>query len=319
VDAVAIEAVMEATAECSDRGRAEAALVAALAAARAPRRGSPGGGGGPDRRWHLEMRVSTAAPGMKVADAHISDDDGHPVADRSISDRTAGTCVALARAVSAWAQVVLDDELVRAHDETEREKLDAPAAVVPTAVLPSPHADGERADVGPKAEADTARPPTYEVGTMLLLRNGVASTGGIFGASPFVTVAFSEIWVLRPSLAIGTSTSRITPDDSSPGTNFTYLGGRIDFCRRIPGNYIDRRGIEFDVCAGGDAGYVTSRINDVVRASLGPSAVLRGEIGANFGLETRVMAGANLLRAGLGADAPFFVASGEVGGSVRFR
>jgi hypothetical protein len=153
---------------------------------------------------------------------------------------------------------------------------------------------------------------------MLLLRNGVASSGGVFGASPFMTVAFTEYWVLRPSLALGTSTSPIEPD-LSRRANLTYFGGRIDFCRRVPGNYIDRRGIELDLCAGGEGGYTTSSINDVARASLGPSAVLRGELGANFGLETRMVVGANLLRGGLGEDAPFFTAAGEVGASVRFQ
>jgi hypothetical protein len=133
-----------------------------------------------------------------------------------------------------------------------------------------------------------------------------------------MTVAWSEIWVLRPSLAIGTSTAPIA-SNTPGGANVTYFGGRIDFCRRIPGNYIDRRGLEVDLCGGGDGGVAASKINDVVRASLGTSVVLRGELGNNFGVETRMTVGANLLRGGLGEDAPFFVAAGEVGGSVRFQ
>src|SRR5262249_13619457 len=159
----------------------------------------------------------------------------------------------LARAVSAWAQVVLDDVLIHASAACP-----APAAAPP--VTPAEPAEPEALipgdGRGPRSAPDAIRPKdgstnTYEVGTMLILRNGVASAGGIFGASPFMTVAFSEIWVLRPSLAIGTSTSRIA-QEGLPTTNLTYAGGRIDFCRRIPGNYIDRRGIEVDVCAGGD-------------------------------------------------------------------
>jgi hypothetical protein len=324
VDAVPVESVIQASADCSDRARAEAALAAALSKARAPRRATSAA----PRAWQVELRVSTVAPGMKVADARIIDDIGTPVAERSVSDKTAGSCVALAQAVSAWAQIVLDDELARAHDEAQRrddleqQKRDVlpetqPIHVVdgsksPAGAPPRPEEDG------PTASETDPEKRTYEIGTMLILRNGVASTGGIFGASPYVTVAFSQTWVLRPSLLLGTSTSRVPPDQSR-SANLTFLGGRFDFCRRMPGNYIDHRGIEVDACAGGDMAYVGSELQQALRASLGPSAVVRGELGQKVGLEIRGMLGANLLRGGFGPDAPFFVASAELGGSVRFR
>jgi hypothetical protein len=320
VDAVAIETVLEVNADCADRARAEAVLAAALAAARGPRRSNDA-----SARWHLNMQVAAAAPGIKSADAEIRDDMGRLVANRSVSDKTAGSCIALARAVGAWAQIVLDDELVRAHeavrDEASRAGSEARAA--------PERADTVKSDEGwliqpahrqvdaSASEALDARAPV-EIGTTLFLRNGVAATGGIFGASPFVTVGVSRAIVLRPSLMFGTSTSRVPPDQSK-SANVTALGARLDVCRRLPGNYIDRRGIELDACAGADAAYVASELQSAVRASVGPSAILRGELGANFGLEIRGMLGANLLRTGLGDDAPFFVAAAELGGSVRFR
>jgi hypothetical protein len=260
---------------------------------------------------------------MKAADATIFDDAGSPVAQRSVSDRTTESCVALANAVSAWAQIVLDDELSRAHDEAQRaqaredQKREALPEQQPIRVIDSAPPNSE--DLASQAKATPGTPSrTFEVGTTLILRNGVASSGGIFGVSPFVTVGFSETWVLRPSVIVGTSTSRVPPDGSE-SANATLVGGRVDVCRRMPGNYIDHRGMEFDACVGGDVAYAASELDHVLRASLGPSAILRGELGQNFGLEIRGMIGANLLRGGFGEDAPFFVASAELGGSVRFR
>jgi hypothetical protein len=309
MDAVAIQTSIEVSSDCTDRERAAADLADVLASARAPRRGLPTSASA----WRLDMRVTSAPGGVRIATARIVDDQGRFVADRTITDRTNGACVALAHAVGAWASVVLDDAL--GSDAVEHTRVPEPAP--PPAPAPAP----EMAAPAPASDRDAvtpteSTPKTYEVGTMLILRNGVAANGGIFGASPFMTVAFSEIWVLRPSVLVGTSTSPLT---LTPGGNVTYLGGRVDFCRRLPGNYIDRKGIEVDVCAGADGGRAASRINDVARASVGPSAVIRGELGANLGLETRMVAGANLLRAGLGDDAPFFVVAGEVGASVRFR
>ncbi len=139
--------------------------------------------------------------------------------------------------------------------------------------------------------------------------------------SPFAAIAFVEKWVVRPSLAIGTSTARVPPDQSN-SENLSSFGGRLDLCRRNAGNYIDRRGIELDVCAGGDSAYVWSARQSVVRASVGPSATLRGEIGQDFALELRTMFGLNLTRTGergATADLAPFVAAAELGASVRFR
>jgi hypothetical protein len=177
---------------------------------------------------------------------------------------------------------------------------------------PSPFATHNDSDIPPGR--------TYEIGTMLFLRNGAAATGGIFGVAPFATMTFAERWVVRPSVGIGTSTSRVPPDQAN-NENLRSFGGRLDLCRRMPGNYIDHRGIEFDACAGGDTTYVWSDLKEAVRASIGPSAILRGEIGQNFGLEIRSMLGVNLARdgRGMGADLPPFVVALELGASVRFR
>ncbi|MBX3216842.1 MAG: hypothetical protein KF850_32710 [Labilithrix sp.] len=316
MDAVPVDSVIEASADCSDRARAEELLAASLAAARGPRRSSA-----EDARWRLTMSVVAAAPGIKAADARIVDDRGRPVAERTVSDRTR-SCVALARAVGAWAQIVLDDELLREHDEEtfrEREALQQPAPESRPIKTSAPVDAPVDADLD-GGEPRSAPGRSIEIGTMLFLRNGAAATGGAFGVSPFVAIAFADTWVLRPSLMYGASTSRVPPDASN-SENFSTLGGRLDVCRRMPGNYIDSRGIEFDACVGGDATYVWSGRESVARGSLGPSAVLRGELGYDFGLEIRSMVGVNLSRAPFmsAEELPPFVAAAELGASVRFR
>ena len=322
VDAVVVDTVVEAQSDCSDRARAEALLSASLAASRGPRRSND-----PDARWKLTMGVASVAPGIRAADARIQDDSGRIVAERTVSDRSIGSCVALARAVGAWAQIVLDDELVREHEEAEQRDREA-------AQLPPPESRPikvtARAGAAQPVDADeepgsggarrVSSEHTFEVGTSLFLRNGAAATGGMFGVSPFVTVSFTDKWVVRPSLMYGTSTSRVPPDASN-SENLSMLGGRLDVCRRMPGNYIDQRGIELDACMGGDAARVWSDRDSTARGSIGPSAVLRGELGHNFGLEIRSMVGVNLSRAPFMSEEelPPFVAAAELGASVRFR
>lgn len=320
VDAVIVDTVIEAESDCSDRARAEALLVASLAASRGPRRSNDG-----DGRWRLAMRVASVAPAIKAADARIQDDSGRIVAERTVSDRTTGSCVALARAVGAWAQIVLDDELVREHEEAEQREREAarlpPPESRPIKMIAQPGAEPPLdADDGPSERRRVPSEHTLEVGTSLFLRNGAAATGGMFGVSPFVTVTFADKWVVRPALMYGTSTSRVPPDQSN-SESLSLIGGRLDVCRRMPGNYIDQRGIELDACMGGDAARVSSDRDATARGSIGPSAVLRGELGHNFGLEIRSMVGVNLSRAPFmsAEELPPFVAAAELGASVRFR
>jgi len=298
VDVVPVDTVLEASAACADRARAEAALSASLAGMRAPRRA--------DGHWRLLVQVSTVSPGVKSAEAQMRDDRGRLVAERVVRDKTT-SCVAIARAIGAWAQVVLDEELAR----TEPEAPPPPPVVDEAPIVAPPSPRPSDADLEPRGAPATR---TVELGTMLFLRNGAASTGGIFGVSPFLAYGRAT-WVLRVAAAVGTSTARVPPD-ASRSENLTYAGGRVDLCKRLPGNYIDRKGIEVDVCAGTDAAWVWSPLEARARWSAGPAAVIRGELGESVGLEVRTMVGANLLRSG-GAGA--VVVSGELGGSVRFR
>jgi hypothetical protein len=349
VDAVAIEAVLEAQAECSDLDRARAALSEALTAARAPARGgsrhrgarptSPPSSESRDSslaHWTLTVTVSAAssstttkAAAAKSVEAVIVDDAGTIVAQRTLTDRTARTCVPLARAVGAWASLVLDAEMVRAKDD------DASQPTLATTPTPTPSSarpagtptltfglagQPRPRDSAAAAPAVADAPPikrSVEIGSMVYIRNGMSATGGFAGASPFITIEVAEGWVVRPSLAFGRATEGVQ------GTS--HVGGRGDLCRRIPGNYIERRGIEADLCAGLEAGVVTSqtgggaRGDSVGRAGIGPAANLRGELAYGLALEVRGLVGANLAQSPLAGHSapPLVFAAAELGISVR--
>jgi hypothetical protein len=206
--------------------------------------------------------ATAASSSSKSVDAVIVDDAGAVIAQRTLSDRSARLCVPLARAVGAWASLVLDAELARAKDD---DTSSPPGRVAPfsgsTAPAPSISIAEARParDARPNAEGEAPSPVrrSVEIGTMVYLRNGMTATGGFAGVSPFVTIEVANGWVLRPSLALGRSTGPIpvTATESAPTS---HLGARTDFCRRIPGNYIERRGIEADLCAGIEGGIVTT-------------------------------------------------------------
>jgi hypothetical protein len=162
-------------------------------------------------------------------------------------------------------------------------------------------------------------PRAFEIGTMVYLRNGVLASGAVSGLSPFVAIEFANAWIVRPSLAVGRST-QATP------TVINHVGGRADVCRRIPGNYVERRGIEADFCAGMEGGVVTTQTGPSARGAnagrlgIGPSATLRGELGWGVALEARGLLGANLLLSPLLSEErqpPLLFAAAELGLSVR--
>jgi len=156
---------------------------------------------------------------------------------------------------------------------------------------------------------------------MVYLRNGLMTTGGVAGLSPFVTVELTPSWVLRPALFFGRSTERITTHSGDEGSVLSHLGARTDICRRIPGNYTERRGLEADLCAGVEAGIVTPTtvVNQKAgRVGAGPAVSMRGELGGGVALELRALLGANLVQYASVAT-PLVFGSAELGVSVRFR
>ena len=252
-------------------------------------------------------------------DAVIVDDAGTIVAQRTLTDRSARACLPLARAVGAWASLVLDAEMNRARDDDGHEAVVQAASSVrsdPTVAV------GREGSVVDSAAAPAVAGPrtTVELGTMVYLRNGLMRTGGVAGLSPFVTVELTPSWVLRPALFFGRSTEPIASSSGGDGVVVSHLGARTDFCRRIPGNYIERRGVEADLCVGVEGGVVTPSkdASTVARLGAGPSVNMRGELGGGVALEIRALLGSNLLQYAA-EQTPLVFASAEIGMSVRFR
>ncbi len=273
-----MDAVVEVVRDSSsDRDRAEAGIIAAIAGARAPKRGGAG-------HWKIMLRVSKLAKGGREAEATIIDDAGVVVSQRTVSDPASRTCLPLARAVGAWATLVLDDEMTRAREDGEREKRDG----VP--VDEGSHASETR--VARAADSDTGgtapREFRFDLGTSMFVKSGFGA-GSMAGVAPFVAFEVAPSWLLRPSILMGRSTGGTALE----GTNYVFstAGARVDFCRRIPGNYIERRGIELDLCAGTDFSVLWDRDVSGTRATVGPSMDLRGELGAGIAAEVRGMGG----------------------------
>lgn len=324
LDTVPAAVVLESSTLCADRDRARAALNDALLGARAPTHGGqrphgPRPTGAEGTPWTLTMTVTRGEGGGRSVGATIADDAGKVVAERTLSDRGVGGCLPLARAVGAWASLVLDAEMNRATDSTP-EPMGVPLSTSSSAPIGGDGDPGARPPSGPDVvtpDPAAAPPKNLELGTMMYIRNGLTPTGGMAGLSPFVTIEVAKSWVLRPALYFGRSTDAFSGgDDSAP--KVSHLGARADFCRRIPGNYTDRRGIEADLCAGLEGGVVTNTSRPG-RLGTGPSFDIRGELGAGVALELRGLVGANLLPFANGDQMPLVFASAEVGVSVRLR
>jgi hypothetical protein len=377
VDAVTVEVVLETQAECSDADRARAALSEALIAARAPAHGgarlrgprstSPASEPRDGRglaHWTVSMTVTPAAgnvsaryQGSKSVEALIVDDAGTIIAQRTLTDRNARTCLPLARAVGAWASLVLDAEMVRAKDDdgslptppsssssssTSSSSRSSHAASgdsgapsstrtggasqvsTRSAVIVTADMRAERdssSSSSDSAPTTTNEPRATEVGSMVYIRNGMMATGGIAGVSPFAAFEVASGWILRPSMMFGRSTEG--------AATLSHVAGRGDVCRRIPGNYIERRGIEADLCTGFEVGVIatpgttqgtkTTPAETVSRVGFGPSAALRGELAGGVALEVRGLFGANLNQRPLNgqAELPLVFAAAELGVSVR--
>jgi hypothetical protein len=302
--------VFEQPAACGDAARAEEAFRAALAPSNAP---------GP--AWKVTMRVTRDEhnPGGLHATGEITDRAGAPVAHRTI-DRRGIECAGLARAIGVWASLVLDAESQRA---LERAPIPPPPAPEPPPApgWPEPAPPPERAS--PESQlflAHEKEERNVEIGIASLAMAGTSS-GMIAGGSIFAVSEVGAGWFLRPSIAIGASVSQSV-------AAATLGAGRFDACKRIPGNYLDQRGLQLDLCAGPEIGflYVSDLATGATAQTLpllgiGPSIDFRGELGSALSVLVRGVADLSLpVSTGDGtvSESPL-VARAEVGLSWRLR
>jgi hypothetical protein len=274
--------VVEQPAPCVDSHEAQAALEHALAPTKAPAGG-----------WTVHVRFTHAQSSYR-AQAEISDEVGAPAGHRAMDGHD---CTSLAEAIGVWAALVLDAEAERsAHHAT-------PAPAPPPLEPPAPPPEKP----SPEAALFLAHPPEerqLEVGLAGFVMAGTG-TGMVGGGSLFAVSEVGAGWFLRPGLGLGRTFTEILPTVNAEAA---VGDARFDACKRIPGNYLDRRGIQIDLCGGADVGFIHVLSAPATATSpampsgtfplfaLGPSLDLRGELGSELSALVRVVGEWNVLR-----------------------
>jgi hypothetical protein len=272
--------VVEQPAPCADARTAEEVLGRVLLPSVAPR-----------GKWTVLVRVKREKDAL-IAEGEITDDVGAPVAHRAIRKETRAKepeCAALVRAVGVWASLVLDEEVTRARQNDSK----------PDAPPPWPAPEPPPATPAPEQSLFLKNPEdrrSFEVGAGASYMYGALGDTGaaIAGGHIFVIMEIAGGWLLRPALAGGRSLS------STGEIGASWFAARFDTCRRMPGNYIERRGIQMDVCGGLEGGTIALDSDTTNRAVplLAPGATLaiRGELASDLSAEVRGLVGVNLIR-----------------------
>ena len=237
--------------------------------------------------------------GALHATGEITDATGAPVAHRAMDGRE---CAGLTRAMGVWASLVLDAEVERAKEVPP-----------PPPPLPSP-------DLFPRPPPQEPEKPSPEASLFLAhsederqLEVGMASylmagtgTGMLIGGTLFSVSEVGNGWFLRPALSLGRTFVEIVPTTHA----FATLGAaRFDACKRLPGNYLDKRGIQLDLCGGADVGFLHIDEQDKSMTvptsepgvtlplfAIGPSVDLRGELGNELSVLVRGVVEWNVVR-----------------------
>lgn len=323
--AEAPQIVLEQPAPCSDGAKAEAMLRRALAPSVAPRVG-----------WMVTVRMARSG-GHLTAEGEITDEAEALVAHRAIKQDT-HECAALARAVGVWASLVLDAEVERAAAAPPPPP-PAPAPVPGTETWPAPVVHEKHAPEAPLfLNHGLSTDRTVEIGVTSFLMGGTGS-GMVAGPSLFSVLEAGRGWFLRPMLAVGRTIEELKP---SSDVYATWGAARFDACGRIPGYYLERRGIQLDMCGGAELGFLLVDAPSSVPAAaqappqngtgrtvplfaVGPSLGLRGELGGDLSAMVRGVAEVNVIResftdsTGTTVDPRLFVGRAEVGLSWRLR
>jgi hypothetical protein len=308
--------VLEQPAPCTDGAGAEAALRRALDPSKAPA-----------AAWRVDVRLSREK-GVLRATGEITDASGAPVAHRAMEGRE---CAGLTKAIGVWASLVLDAEVERAKAAAPPPPPPAPSPSPELFPLPAP---AEPEKPSPEAELFLAHPESerqLEVGLTSYAMAGTG-TGMLAGGSIFTVSEVGNGWFLRPALAIGRTFVEIVPTTHAFAT---LAAVRFDACKRLPGNYLDKRGIQLDLCGGADAGFVVidaQTASQTVATSapgatipllgIGPSIDLRGELGNELSVLVRGVVEWNVFSAsadGATVTPDLLIGRAEVGLSWRLR
>ena len=287
--------VVDAHDVCPDLDRAQEALRAALGSSVAPQTG-----------WRL--RVFDERRGSHyIVTANLDDAQGNGVAHRVIDSTASDRCDGIISALGVWAALVLDAEAAKAREraKTAPEKTTKPAGATAAPVdpldFPDGHAPVVRAAVPQPVDADAGAPgaqgSTIEIGASGTLQNSPLTTpdsGALVGGDLFALLEIARSFFLRPSIAAAVTVG------ASPSS---YVWTRLDACLRVPGNYVDHRGLLLETCAGTEVGAfdhdegTTAHGTDAI-FSVGPTIGLRGDLASDLSVEVRGLAGFNVVHTG---------------------
>jgi hypothetical protein len=318
--AEAPQIVLEQPAPCPDSEKALELLRRALAPSVAPRKG-----------WTLTARFSKNG-GTLAVEGELTDDADAPVAHRVLAQQ-AHECSSLARAIGVWGSLVLDAEV-------ERAAAARPPPTIPSAAWPAPAQKEKPAPEQALFLAHAEGHRAIELGATMFMMGGTGS-GAVAGPSLFSMFEIGHGWFLRPALVLGRTIQELTP---SSDVYATFGATRLDACGRIPGLYLEKHGIQLDVCGGMELGFIhfdspstapqqppeQQRLDAESGRTLpflavGPSVALRGELGGDLSAMVRGVAELNLIRdsffdsTGASVDPSVFVGRAELGLSWRLR
>ena len=284
--------VVDAHDVCPDLDRAQDALRAALGSSVAPRAG-----------WRL--RVFDERRGSHyIVTANLDDAQGNGVAHRVIDSTAADRCDGIISALGVWAALVLDAEAAKARERAKTAPEKTTTSVAATSAHPEDSPENRapvvRAAPAQPAEADAGAPAqrsTIEIGASGTLQNSPLTTpdsGALVGGDLFALLEIARSFFLRPSIAAAMTVG------AGPSS---YFWTRLDACLRVPGNYVDHRGLLLETCAGTEVGAFdhdegTSAHGTDAIFSVGPTIGLRGDLASDLSVEVRGLAGFNVAHTG---------------------
>jgi hypothetical protein len=278
--------VVDAHDVCPNLEQAQDALRAALGASVAPEAG-----------WRL--RVFDERRGTHViVTANLDDAQGNAVAHRVIDATASDRCDGVISALGVWAGLVLDAEVAKAKTQPKPPPVVTPPANGGTTSARVLQPAGEVSN--PDGGAPQHRQSTLEVGASATLQNSpfTLHDSALVGGEAYMLIEMVRSFFLRPTVM----------GASAIGIAAVYIGGRMDACLRVPGNYVEHRGLLLDMCAGTElaafnhptadlGGNLGPSVTDAL-FSLGPTIALRGDLASDLAVEVRGLANFNVVHTG---------------------
>ncbi len=295
--------VVDAHDVCDNLDKAQDSLRDALGSSVAPEAG-----------WRL--RVFDERRGTHIiVTANLDDAQGNAVAHRVIDATASDRCDGVISALGIWAGLVLDAEVAKAKAHPKPHATSASTSTSTGTGTGTGAATATGAGTGTGAENVVLQPMgevlpdagapqphkrTIEIGASATLQNSplTLSPAALVGGGAFALIEIVRSFFLRPEI-IGAS---------SIGSSAIYVAGRMDACLRVPGNYVEHRGLLLETCAGSElaafdhattnfGGAISPNATDAI-FSLGPTICLRGDLASDLSVEVRGLAGFNVLHTG---------------------